>query len=149
MTFSAILSDAPTAIHVISAFYGFNRYKANFRKSFESKQKCKYLKISTLKVQLVPCLFARFESFSSEGIIPLDFNEFLSVRYMFQLRYKVTHFSRKTCRMCYLFYCSSHRIEYDSNSLMGICSSVAVLRQSLMAARTSSIISDASWRSSM
>ena len=32
-------------------------------------------------------------------------------------------------------------MEYDSNNLMGICSSVAVLRQSLMAARTSSIIS--------
>ena len=46
-------------------------------------------------------------------------------------------------------YCSSHRIEYDSRSLRGICSSVAVLRQSLMAARTSSIISDASWLSSM
>ena len=29
-----ITNDAPTAIHVISAFYGFNRYKANFRKSF-------------------------------------------------------------------------------------------------------------------
>ena len=43
----------------------------------------------------------------------------------------------------YLFYNSSQRMEYDSNSLMGICSSVAVLRQSLMAARTSSIISDA------
>lgn len=28
------IPDAPTAIHVISAFYGFNRYKANFRKSF-------------------------------------------------------------------------------------------------------------------
>ena len=40
-------------------------------------------------------------------------------------------------------------MEYDSNSLMGICSSVAVLRQSLMAERTSSMISDAPWRSSM
>lgn len=28
------LAQAPTTIHVISAFYGFNRYKANFRKSF-------------------------------------------------------------------------------------------------------------------
>ena len=149
MTFSAILSDAPTAIHVILAFYGFNRYKANFRKSFESKRTCKYLKISILTVQLVPCLFVRLEKCSLECIIPLDINEFLFVRYMFLFCLRVTHFSRKTCRMCYLCYCSSHRIEYDSNSLMGICSSVAVLRQSLMAARTSSIISDASWRSSM
>ena len=39
-------------------------------------------------------------------------------------------------------------MEYDSNSLMGICSSVAVLRQSLMAARTSSIVdSDSKWTS--
>ena len=29
-----LFPDAPTAIHVISAFYGFNRYKANFRKFF-------------------------------------------------------------------------------------------------------------------
>ena len=29
-----LLSHAPTAIHVISAFYSFNRYKTNFRKSF-------------------------------------------------------------------------------------------------------------------
>ena len=50
--------------------------------------------------------------------------------------------------MRYLFYNSSQRMEYDSNSLMGICSSVAVLRQSLMAARTSSIISFASCCSS-
>ena len=35
-------------------------------------------------------------------IFPLDFNEFLSVRYMFQLRCKVAHFSRKTCGMRYL-----------------------------------------------
>ena len=45
---------------------------------------------------------------------------------------------------CATFYSSSQRIEYDSNIFAGICSSVTVLRQSLMAARTSSIISDAS-----
>ena len=100
-------------------------------------------------IRLVPRLFARLEKCSLECIIPLDINEFLFVRYMFQFSSIVTHFSRKTCRMRYLFYNSSQRMEYDSNSLMGICSSVAVLRQSLMAARTSSIISDASWRSSM
>ena len=49
----------------------------------------------------------------------------------------------------YLFHNSSQRIEYASNIFAGICSSVAVLRQSLMAARISWIISDASWRSSM
>ena len=91
-------------------------------------------------IRLVPRLFARLEKCSFECIIPLDINEFIFVRYIFQFCRKVTHFSRKTCRMCYLFYCSSHRIEYDSNSLMGICSSVAVLRQSLMAAQTSSIV---------
>jgi len=32
-----LLAHAPTAIHVISAFYGFNRYMANFRKYLESK----------------------------------------------------------------------------------------------------------------
>ena len=100
-------------------------------------------------IRLVPRLFARLEKCSLECIIPLDINEFLFVRYIFQFCRKVTHFSRKTCRMRYLFYNSSQRMEYDSNSLMGICSSVAVLRQSLMAERTSSIISDASWRSSM
>ncbi len=46
------------------------------------------------------------------------------------------------------FYNSSQRMEYDSNSLMGICSSVTVLRQSLMAARTSSIISSGEVRKS-
>ena len=40
-------------------------------------------------------------------------------------------------------------MEYDSNNFAGICSSVTVLRQSLIAARTSSIISDAFWRSIM
>jgi len=87
----------------ISAFCEFNRYMAIFRKYFESERKCKCLIISALPFLLVPRLFARFESFSSECIIPLDFNEFLSVRYVFQLRCKVTHFSRKTCRMCYFF----------------------------------------------
>ena len=94
-----LLSHAPSTINWISAFSEFNRYMAIFRKFFESKRKCKCLIIITLPFWLVPRLFARFESFSSEGIIPLDFNEFLSVRYMFQLRCKVTHFSRKTCRM--------------------------------------------------
>ena len=97
------LADAPSTINWISTFSEFNRYMAIFRKFFESKRKCKCLIIITLPFWLVPCLFARFESFSSECIIPLDFNEFLSVRYMFQLRCKVTHFSRKTCRMCYFF----------------------------------------------
>ena len=83
----------------ISAFYVFNRYTANFRKYFESKWKCKCLIISTLTIWLVPRLFARPEKCSLECIIPLDINEFLFVRYMFQLRCKVTHFSRKTCRM--------------------------------------------------
>ena len=133
----------------ISAFWGFNRYTANFRKYFESKWKCKCLILSSLTIWLVPRLFARLEKFSIECITPLDINEFLFVRYIFQLCCKVTHFSRKTCRMRYLFYNSSQRMEYDSNSLRGICSSVAVLRQSLMATRTSSIISFASCCSSM
>ena len=50
---------------------------------------------------------------------------------------------------CTTFWGSSQRTEYDSNSCVGICCSVVVLRQSLMAERTSSIISDASWCSSM
>ena len=98
------LTDAPSTINWISAFSEFNRYMAIFRKFFESKRKCKCLIIITLPFWLVPCLFARFESFSSECIIPLDFNEFLFVRYMFQLRCKITHFSRKTCRMRYFLY---------------------------------------------
>ena len=142
------LTDAPSTINWISAFSEFNRYMAIFRKFFESKRKCKCLIIITLPFWLVPCLFARFESFSSEGIIPLDFNEFLSVRYMFQLRCKVTHFHEKRAEWA-TFYSSSHRIEYDSSSLRGICCSIAVLRQSLIAARTSSITSDASWCSIM
>ena len=74
-----------------------------FESLFESKWKCKYLKISTLTVQLVPRLFAQFEKCSCDYIIPLDINEFLFARYMFQLRCKVTHFSRKTCRMYFFF----------------------------------------------
>ena len=45
-----------------------------FESLFESKLKCKYVKISTLTVKLVPRLFAR---------------------YMFQLHCKVTHFLQK------------------------------------------------------
>lgn len=75
-------SHAPSTINWISAFSEFNRYMAIFRKFFESKRKCKCLIIITLPFWLVPRLFARFESFSSECIIPLDFNEFLSVRYI-------------------------------------------------------------------
>ena len=41
------------------------------------------------------------------------------------------------------------RMEYAASSLRGICSSVAVLRQSLMTSRTSSIIAAASRLSSM
>lgn len=37
--------------------------------------------VKTLGYRLVPRLFARFENFSLECNIPLDFNEFLSVRY--------------------------------------------------------------------
>ena len=96
-----LLSHAPSTINWISAFSEFNRYMAFFRKFFESKWKCKCLIIIALLFWLVPRLFARFESFSSECIIPLDFNEFLSVRYVFQLRCKITHLSRKTCRMRY------------------------------------------------
>ena len=50
---------------------------------------------------------------------------------------------------CATFYSSSQRIEYDSNNFAGICISVAILRHSLSAARTSSITSDASWCSIM
>ncbi len=67
----------------ISAFYKFNRYKANVRKCLERKWKCKYLITSTLPILFVPCLFARLEKCSLECIIPLDTNEFLFVRYMF------------------------------------------------------------------
>ena len=77
-----LLSHAPSTINWISAFSEFNRYMGDFRKFFESKRKCKCLIIITLPFWLVPRLFARFESFSSECIIPLDFNEFLSVRYI-------------------------------------------------------------------
>ena len=58
-------------------------------------------------------------------------------------------FFTKNVQNVLLFYSSSQRIEYDSNNFAGICISVAVLRQSLIAARTSSIISDASWCSIM
>ena len=120
-----------------------------FESLFESKWKCKYLKISTLTVQLVPRLFAQLEKCSCDYIIPLDVNEFLFARHMFQLLCKVTHFSQKNVQNMLLFYSSSQRIEYDSNNFAGICISVAVLRQSLIAARTSSITSDASWCSIM
>ena len=102
LTYKASLSHAPSTINWISAFSEFNRYMGDFRKFFESKRKCKCLIINTLPFWLVPHLFARFESFSSECIIPLDFNEFLSVRYMFQLRCKVTHFYGK-CAECETF----------------------------------------------
>ena len=36
-------------------------------------------------IRLVPRLFAQLEKCSLECIIPLDINEFLFVRYMFQL----------------------------------------------------------------
>ena len=104
-----LFTDAPSTINWISAFREFNRYMAIFRKFFKSKRKCKCLIISDLLFWLLQRLFAQFESFSSECIIPLDFNEILSVRYMFQLRCKVTHFSRKTCRMSY-FYISCHSL---------------------------------------
>ncbi len=66
-------------------------------------------------------------------IPPLDINDFLFVRYIFQFCSKVIHtfFHEKRVECASLYYLS-HRIEYDSNSLRDICSSVAVLRQSLM-----------------
>lgn len=39
-------------------------------------------------ILFVPCLFDRFEKFSSECIIPLNINEFLFAHYMSYLRCK-------------------------------------------------------------
>ena len=76
-------------------------------------------------------------------------NEFPSVRNNVSIALHSYTFFTENVQNALLFYSSSQRIEYDSNNFAGICCSVAVLRQSLMAARTSSIISDASWCSSM
>ena len=114
------LSHALSTINWISAFSKFNRYMAIFRKFFESKRKCKCLIIITLPFWLVPRLFARLEKFSFECIIPLDINEFLFVRYIFQLCCKVTHFSGKTCRMCFVF-CSHLIVPNYSMHIEGRC----------------------------
>lgn len=103
LTYKASLSHAPSTINWISAFSEFNRYMGDFRKFFESKRKCKCLIIITLPFWLVPRLFARLEKCSFECIIPLDINEFLFVRYIFKFCCKVTHFSRKTCRIRFFF----------------------------------------------
>ena len=42
-------------------------------------------------IRLVPRLFARLEKCSLECIIPLDVNEFLFVRYMFQFCRNITN----------------------------------------------------------
>ena len=83
--------------------YRRSTYLIGTRPIFESFSKvsesAKCLIISSLTIWLVPCLFAQLEKFSIECITPLDINEFLFVRYMFQFCCKVTHFLRKTCRM--------------------------------------------------
>ena len=93
-----------------------------FGKQFETCPKC-------LKYSISDILFLMPPNF----IIPLDINDFLFVRYIFQFCCKViyTFFHEKRVE-CASLYNLSHRIEYDSNSLRDICSSVAVLRQSLM-----------------
>lgn len=53
----------------------------DFRKFLENFGKYMCMIVSTLLLELVPLLFARFENYSFEGNIPLDFNEFLSVSY--------------------------------------------------------------------
>ena len=66
-------------------------------------------------------------------IIPLDINDFLSFATFFNSVAKLyIHFFHEKRVECASLYNLSHRIEYDSNSLRDICSSVAVLRQSLM-----------------
>ena len=54
-------------------------------------------------IRLVPRLFARLEKCSLECIIPLDINEFLFVRYMFNSAAKLHIFHEKRAE-CAIFF---------------------------------------------
>ena len=75
----------------------------DFRKFLENFGKYMCLIVSTLLLWLVPLLFARLESCSFECNIPLDFNEFLSVRYNVSIAMKSYTFFLKNVQFTIIF----------------------------------------------
>lgn len=63
----------------------------------------KIMIVSTLLLEHVPLLFARFENYSFEGNIPLDFNEFLSVRYNVSIVLRKVHIFLEKRAECAVF----------------------------------------------
>ena len=80
----------------------------DFRKFLENFGKYMCLIVSTLLLWLVPLLFARLESCSFECNIPLDFNEFLSVRYNVSIMLQRYTFFLKNVQNVLLFLNQNH-----------------------------------------